>query len=221
MAARQLALPFAHRPEFTATPFLEAPSNAAALAWLRRPADWPTGRLALWGESGCGKTHLLQLWAARQGARWLVSPLLPLEETSGPLAIDDADDITDEATLLHTLNAAAEARVPVLLAGHAPPARWPVELPDLKSRLRAIVAVEILPAEDSLLQALFAQLLAERQLAVPQAVQDYVRLRLERTPASLREAAARLDRAALIAGHAVTRSLAAEVLAELACAEAQ
>jgi hypothetical protein len=38
---------------------------------------------------------------------------------------------------------------------------------------------------------------------------------LPRTPAAIREAAARLDDAALASGRAVTRSLAATVLAEL------
>jgi chromosomal replication initiation ATPase DnaA len=38
-----------------------APSNGAALAWLERTADWPDHRLTLWGEPGCGKTHLLRL----------------------------------------------------------------------------------------------------------------------------------------------------------------
>ena len=216
MAARQLALPFAHRPEFATANFLEAPSNAAALAWLRRPADWASGRLALWGEGGCGKTHLLHLWASRQGGRYLVGPALRPTAIAAPLAIDDADAATDETTFLHVLNAAAEARMPVLLAAPTPPARWPVMLPDLASRLRASAAVGILPAEDSLLQALFAQLLASRQLVVSPAVQEFMRLRLIRTPAALREAVARLDRAALVAGRAVNRALATEVLAELA-----
>ena len=65
---RQLALPFPHAPHFRAEEFLAAASNADALAWLRDAASWPLGRLALWGPEGCGKTHLLHLWAERHGA---------------------------------------------------------------------------------------------------------------------------------------------------------
>ena len=72
---------------------------------------------------------------------------------------------TDETALLHLLNAAGEAGLPILLAAPAPPSRWPVRLPDLASRLRAITAVEIGPPEDALLRTLLARLLAERQLA--------------------------------------------------------
>jgi chromosomal replication initiation ATPase DnaA len=217
---RQLALPFAHRPEFGAADLLAAPSNADALAWLARTDTWPQRRLALWGEAGCGKTHLLNLWAARSGAALLFGPAVrPAPPPAGrPIAVDDAD-AADEHALLHLLNTAAEDGQPVLLAARAPPARWPVALPDLASRLRAVTAVGIGPAEDDLLRALLARLLAERQLAVPAAVQDWLLLRLPRTPAALRAAAARLDRAALATGRPVTRPLAAAVLGDLVAGE--
>ncbi len=211
----QLPLPFVHRAEFVDDLF-QAASNEDALTWSSRPQDWPCGRLAIWGAEGCGKTHLLHLWASRVGARYLCGPVLRAEMPATRLAIDDADAVPDASVLLHILNAAVEARLPVLLAARLPPGRWPVELPDLASRLRATMAVEIGPAEDTLLQALFARLLSERQIAVRPCLQDWIRLRLPRTPAALREAAAQLDRAALVAGRAITRSLAVAVLEKLA-----
>ncbi len=215
----QFALPFVHRLGFAAVDFLEAPSNAAALSWLARTGDWPTGRLALWGAAGCGKTHLLHLWSARNGAQLVAGPTLTELPPATSLAIDDADAVSDEAVLLHTLNAAAEARRPVLIAARLPPARWKTRLPDLGSRLRAVTAVEIRPAEDSLLRALLARLLAERQMTVAPAVQDWLLLHLPRLPAALHEAVARLDRASLSAGSGVTRSLARRVLDDLFSAE--
>ena len=211
---RQLPLPFDHQPHYAAVDLFEGPSNAAALAWLGRTAAWPQLRLALWGAEGCGKTHMLHVWAARTGGTLLTGAALVGEPAppQGPLAIDDADTAR-ERPLLHLLNAAAEARQPVLLAGRAPPAHWPVALPDLASRLRAITAVEIGAADDGLLRALLARLLAERQLAVPEPLQDWLRLRLPRTAAAFRVVAARLDRAALASGRRVTRAMAAATLA--------
>ncbi|HTR17099.1 MAG TPA: chromosomal replication initiator DnaA [Acetobacteraceae bacterium] len=217
-AMRQLALPFRHAPLFSAADYLPAESNAEALAWLARPASWPGHRLALWGEEGSGKTHLLHAWAERNAATLLpgemVRGLVPLPEGGG-VAVDDADAAPEPTALLHLLNAAAEAGLPVLLAGREPPARWPVPLPDLASRLRATTAVRLRPPEETLLRALFARLLAERQLTVPPALQDWLLPRLPRTGAALREAAARLDRAALASGGRVTRPLAAAVLADM------
>ncbi|HUB11445.1 MAG TPA: chromosomal replication initiator DnaA [Acetobacteraceae bacterium] len=218
MTRDQLPLPFPHRPSYAAADFLAAPSNEAALTWLDRTEDWPDHRLALWGASGCGKTHLLTLWSGRRGARLLPgSALSMLPEPPSPagIALDDAEALADEAALLHLLNAAREAAVPVLLAARTPPARWPVRLPDLASRLRAITAVEILPPEDSLLRALLLRLLADRQLAMGPGLQDWLLLRVPRSPAALCEAVARLDRAALAAGGAVTRAIASAVVAEM------
>jgi len=214
---RQLPLPFPHAPDFDRAAFLEAPSNAEALAWLDRPASWPQHRLALWGEAGSGKSHLLHRWARRHGARLLHGPSLALtpEPPTGPLAVDDAD-LAGERPLLHLLNAAAEAGYPLVFAGRAAPARWAVALPDLASRLRATLAVKILPAEEALLRGLLTALFADRQLPVAEPVQDFLLLHLPRDPAALREAAARLDRLALAAGGRITRPLAAMVVAEIA-----
>jgi chromosomal replication initiation ATPase DnaA len=217
-AGRQLALPFAAAPDYAGAEFFAAPSNAAARAWLARTADWPGGRLLLWGEAGCGKTHLLHRWAARRGAPLIQGEALrglPAPPPAAGIAIDDADNMGEEAALLHLLNAAAERGAPALLSARTPPARWAIRLPDLASRLRATAAVEIGRAEDSLLRALFARLLADRQMVVAEPVQEWLLLRLPRTPAALRAAAARLDRVALAAGRPVTRALAAVALADL------
>lgn len=213
---RQLALPFAHMPHYESADLIESACNEVSLAWLRRTEDWPDRRLALAGAEGSGKTHMLHVWARREGGTLLPGLALvgePFPPTR-PIAVDDAD-MARERPLLHLLNAAAEARLPVVLAGRTPPARWPVALPDLASRLRSILAVQIGPADDRLLRALLARLLAERQLQVPEAVQDWLLARLPRTPAALREAAARLDRAALASGRRIGRAAAAAVLASL------
>ncbi len=212
----QLTLPFPLTQRFTAADFLEAPCNTAALTWLGRTQDWPNGRLAIWGEAGNGKTHLLHLWAERSGAiLWHGPSLHGLPEL--PLvgiALDDADATEDEAALLHLLNAANEAGLLLLLAGRTPPSRWETQLPDLASRLRAIATVEIGAPDDELLRALLNRLARQRQLVVSETVQEWLLRRLPRTPAALREAMARLDEAALASGSAITRALAASVLAE-------
>jgi chromosomal replication initiation ATPase DnaA len=59
---------------------------------------------------------------------------------------------------------------------------------------------------------LLMHLLADRQLAVPETVQEWMLRRLPRSPAALRTAVALLDRASLERGRTVTTSFAAQVL---------
>lgn len=209
----QLALPFGHTPVY-GPDFLADESNADAIAWLAR-TDWPQARLALWGAPGVGKTHLLRAWATRTGASVLDGAGLRFEPVLAPLAIDDANRAPEEP-LLHMLNAATEAGRAVLLAAREPPARWMVALPDLASRLRTIVSVRIDEPNDMLLCALLARLLSERQLAVPQALQDYLLLRLPRTAGAIREATLRIDQTCFKAGKAPSRAMMKDIAEALA-----
>jgi len=220
-AARQPSLPLFHGPRFTAADFRQAPSNAEALTWLDRTGDWPNGRLALWGVARCGKTHLLHMWADHMGAAlWHGPGLRGLPELPPRgIALDDADATVDEAALFHLLNATAEAGQPLLLASRAAPARWPVKLPDLASRLRAITAVQIGDPEDALLRAVLPRLLADRLIRLPEPVLNWLLNHLPRTPAMLGEAVARLDAVSLEQHRDITLPMVREVLAELLSAE--
>lgn len=211
---RQAALPFVHEPAYDPGAFVNDASNEEARAWLG--AEWPSGRLALWGAAGSGKTHLLNVWAASCSATILFGPQLAIGlPGSGAIALDDADR-SDERALFHLLNSAAEAGSRVLLAARHAPSRWPTRLPDLASRLRALPAVELAPPGDDMLRTLFASLLAQRQLAVAEPLQRWLMLRLPRDPAALREAAARLDAATLETGRSVTQAVVAQIAIEIA-----
>jgi chromosomal replication initiation ATPase DnaA len=213
----QLTLSIFPGPRFAAADFCPAPSNADACAWLRRTAEWPNHRLALWGEAGRGKTHLLHIWGERThaelrtGAELSGLPDIP----AAGIALDEADAVADESALLHLLNAAGEAGLPVLLAARLPPARWAAHLPDLASRLRAMTAVEIGPPEDTLLRALLARLLADRQLRLPEPTQEWLVRRLPRSAAALLDAVERLDAVALDQHRNITVPFAARVLADV------
>jgi chromosomal replication initiation ATPase DnaA len=216
----QLPLPFEHQPRFDARDFIPACSNQEALAWL--DSDWPERRLGLFGPAGCGKSHLLHIWAQRTGAVLLSGPALADLDgmpRHGGVALDDGDMVRDETLLFHLLNTARDRELRVLLSGRSAPSRWPVHLPDLSSRLRAIATVEIHAPDDALLAALLMRLIADRQLSVSKAVQDWLLLRLPRSPGALREAVARLDRESMATGAAITQRLAARMLKDFLIAD--
>ena len=213
--ASQLLLPFADEPAYAESDFIHAESNAAARAWIARPDEWPDRRLAIWGDAGCGKTHLMHIWAARVGASIHAGAVLrglPERLPAGGIGIDDVDTVRDEIALFHWLNAARDAGVPVMVASRVPPARLPIRLPDLVSRLRAFTAVGIDPPEDDLLRGLLAHLLSDRQWRLDVDVQQRILPLLPRQPARLREVVARLDRTQLAAGGRVTVGLVKAVL---------
>jgi DnaA regulatory inactivator Hda len=216
--AAQLLLDLPPRRSFGRDDFLESASNKAALAWIERWPDWPSRALLLHGPEGCGKTHLVHIWRARAAAALVAgehseAAALPhlLEEASGRIAVDDAERIPEEA-LLHLYNACLEAGGSLLVTARAPAGAWPVELSDLRSRLRALPAVAVEAPDDPLLAALLVKQFADRQLRVGPEVIAYLVARMERSAAAAATIAARLDTASLQDRRPVTIPLARRVL---------
>jgi chromosomal replication initiation ATPase DnaA len=216
--AAQLFLDLPPRQSFGRDDYLESASNKAALAWIERWPDWPAGALLLHGPEGCGKTHLAHIWRARAAAALVPGSLSAettvsrlLEEGRGRIAVDDAERIAEEA-LLHLHNACLEAGGSLLLTARAPALAWPVELPDLRSRLRALPAVAVGAPDDPLLAALLVKQFADRQLRVGPEVIAYLVARMERSAAAAATIAARLDTASLQDRRPVTIPLARRVL---------
>ncbi|MAG95381.1 MAG: DnaA/Hda family protein [Alphaproteobacteria bacterium] len=221
----QLAFDLAQRPALGAEDFLVAESNAEAVSWLDRWPDWPGRALALHGPPGSGKSHLVHVWQAATGGTLLNHEDVAAArgDLMGPgataVALDDADRAPQNEALLHLYNGIVEAGGTLLLTGQTPPARWEVALADLRSRLRAIPAVAVLPPDDALLAALLVKLFADRQLRVAVDLVHYLVGRLERSPDAARRAVVALDEGALAKGREITVPLAREVLFSKARAE--
>lgn len=215
---RQLALPFDEPDQFAAADFIEAPSNHAARAALAAPEAWVNGRLVLWGDRGCGKTHLARIWATEHGADIVQAGQLraPAPSAGRGLLIENFDMMAAPLALLATLERANVAGQPVLLTGRAPPARLAVDPADLASRLRASLTIRIEPAEPALLETMLIKLVSARQLTLPAGLSVFLLSRLPRRPAALREAIARLDRYSLALGTGPSRRIAERLFAELA-----
>ena len=217
LAPDQLLLPIAHEPAFSRADFVVAPSNEAAVLLIDSWPDWSFGRSAvLVGPEASGKSHLARIFSARSGAE--IVPAASLDETTGggfgrrALVIEDVEAICDERSMLHCINALAEARGFLLLTAREPPPHWPIKLPDLASRLRQMLAVEIAAPEDALVGALLVKLFADRQVGVSPDVVRYLAARIERSHAGIQSIVERLDRAALKSGRSVSLALARAVL---------
>jgi len=214
---RQLAFALPHAESFTRDNFLEGPANAAGLALVDSWPDWPNRIMLLVGPEGSGKSHLAAIWAEQAGARStsahaLTAAAVPGALATGALVVDDLKSDVDERALFHLLNLAREDEAFVMITAQLSPSALQIELRDLRSRLRAIPTVSLLPPDDQLFRALIVKFCTDRQLAVDEAVVSYLTTRIERSYAAVRQAVELLDAEALRLGRPVTRALAAELL---------
>ncbi len=216
----QLTLDLGVRTAYGLEDFIVADSNRAAVAWVDSWPGWPSGALAIAGPAGSGKTHLCQVWCRRSGAQAIdqaaLGRLTPPELVgdAAALLLDDLREPVPERPLLHLLNHLAEQRRDLLIAAREPPARWRVELPDLRSRLAALPAVAIGAPDDGLLGAVIAKLFRDRQLQVSAEVVDYLLPRMERSLIAAQRLVTALDGAALAGRCSVNIKLARAILAD-------
>lgn len=218
----QLPLDLGHLPALGREDFLVAASNQGAVQWLERWPNWPQAALALYGPAGAGKTHLAHVFAARVRATGaapaLIEPaslridIVPaLIGAAHAVIVDDANRASERA-LLHLYNLLVERRGHLLIVAQPPPSRWPIALPDLRSRLLAAPAVPLSPPDDALLGAVLIKLFADRQVTVAADVIAYLVPRIERSFAAARATATALDAAALAEKRPITVPLARSVL---------
>jgi chromosomal replication initiation ATPase DnaA len=212
----QLALSLDHAESYAREDFLSGPCNEAAFGLIDCWPDWPANAVALVGPEGSGKTHLATIWAAAAGARVISAHALDEAAlrsalATGALLVEDAGLTLDERALFHLINLAREDGAYLLFTARLAPSAWPVSIPDVMSRLRAMPVVTLEAPDDAMLRAVIVKLAADRQLAIDESVVRYLSTRIERSFAAARAAVIALDNEALRRGRPPTRALAAEM----------
>lgn len=193
--------------------FIPSSCNAEGRAALEAWASWPGGKLALVGPEGSGKSHLAAAWAEKVGAQVIGpdSPAPPSLAPAGPVLLEDADRRPADETLFHLIER-ADANAPLLMTARAAPRAWSTDLPDLRSRLNALMVAELQSPDDVVLEAMLDGLFRERNIRAKKTVLDYLVRRIERSARAARAAVERLDEAAAAERRNITPQLAREVL---------
>ncbi|MEK9745874.1 MAG: hypothetical protein VW499_07430, partial [Candidatus Puniceispirillum sp.] len=170
------------------------------------------------GPTGAGKSHLATIWQDR------VTNVIMLDGLGDAASFVDGgfyvlDHIQpsaawDEEALFHLFNHCRHSGG-LLLLSDQPVGQMGWQLPDLRSRLRAVTVVEIDLPDDYLLSALLAQYFTERQLVLPPAVLTYLVGRMERSFAAVQRVGAALDARSIAEKRPLSVALARSVLEDL------
>jgi DnaA family protein len=177
------------------------------------------------GESGLGKSHLLQaLCHAADDALYLplselldMPPMALLEGTEGAavLALDELQAIEGhrdwQEALFHLYNRAQQSHTRLVIASRSAPAQISELLPDLRSRLEQLPTFLLPRFSEAELEALLGLRAGQRGLELSAEVRSYMLRRGPRDPQSLMALLERLDQAALALQRAITIPLLKEL----------
>lgn len=216
--AQQLTLDFPHRPALGAEDFFVSSSNRAAVELIDNWPNWPNLVMYLEGSNSSGKSHLAHVWqvaskAVIVSADSLSRAQLQLLNIGQPLVIEDMDrGIIDEHALFHLINLSKEHEFHLLFTGAVAPGRLEIELPDLRSRMRAMAVVQIDAPDEMLLRTMLIKQFEDRQLDVSPNLIEYILPRMERSFSGLMQLTTQLDQLSLSTGRKITRQFAGEVL---------
>ena len=172
----------------------------------------------LWGEPGCGKTHLLRACVQAAAsldreARYLARGEPLPERLPQLLAVDDVQalDAEGQVALFNLINLAREGAGRIVAAGDTPPARLGLR-PDLTTRLGSGLVYAIhRPSEAERAAALHARAEA-RGMRLPEEVVSYMLNHCRRDLPGLLATVDALDAYSLSLKRAVTLPLLREML---------
>lgn len=219
LASPQLTLDFQHRPAHGLENFFVSNSNRAAIELIDQWPNWPAPAMFLQGPVGSGKSHLAHVWQMASDAKLVKasdftrSDIVEGDDEISSMVIEDLDEgINDEQALFHLINLAKEKGFHLLFTAVSGPGQIEIELPDLRSRIRALAVVRIEAPDDLLLRFMLLKQFEDRQLEVNPQLIEYILPRMERSFEGVGLAVERIDKAALATGRKLTRQFVGEIL---------
>ena len=206
--------------------FFVTQANDLAYGWVQKWPDWPAPyhSINIWGPTGCGKTHLSDIFATKLQCQKL-DKLSHFNREDfvafdgfilDNVTADEAPHLWDDEALFHLMNYLAETGKSVLITSQQPVSQMTWRLPDTASRLRAIPAQEVSLPDDELLAALLDQYFLNRQCQVAEPAMRYILARVERSYEAVAEIAQAIDKASLAEKKPVTMALVRSLFKEMA-----
>ncbi|TAN50667.1 MAG: DnaA regulatory inactivator Hda [Methylococcaceae bacterium] len=217
----QVPLPFHLDPEQSFAAYV-AGSNSTVLAALQATATGSGDALVyLWGESGLGKSHLLNACCQAAQAAGRRSACLPLRElcAHGPalldgmesmdlLCLDDVQAIAGnrdwELALFHLYNRLRDNGKYLIVTADTVPPSLRIELADLRSRLAWGLTLRLHPLTDEDKLAALTQRARQLGMRISPKVGNYLLAHCQRDWPSLCRLLAGLDQATLAAQRRLT-----------------
>ena len=193
---RQLPLDLDATDRWSRDTFVADAALTNVLDVVLAPQAWIAPHLVLLGAEGSGKTHIGHMFADTQDGVYLPASRTFTLDTGAledrPYVVDDAETAS-QPTLFHLSNHATRTNQPLLLLTRTQPRAWPIEVPDLASRLYAMRMLAIPEPDEALLRDILLRLFARRAISPSSDAVDYLMLRIDRSVGAIQKTVTELE----------------------------
>ena len=194
----QLLLNFNHKQNFNYNDFYVSKSNFYAFKLIDSWPKWEKKILNIYGETGCGKSHLSQIFISKHKAKLfrenqLDDDLLLKLKLYENLILDEFENRTDENLLYSLFNLVEQDNKFLIINSKKPIIQKDFLLKDLKSRVKNCLLAEIKMPDDELIFALLLKNFSDKQISIDKKIIDYIVKRIDRSYRKISEFIYKLD----------------------------
>lgn len=201
----QTTLNFKHNENYDKGNFLPSRNNEVAFNWINSFPNWKGQKISIiYGNPGCGKTHLGKIWQEKSNAIQLdkksnLEEILDKYSKGENIFIDDYDKLNLDDKFLYNLYNFSKEELSgyVLITASKRPMDWDIVLADAKSRLMSLNSISIEEPDDFLLSGMLVKLFSDRQLQITPEIINYMLLRMGRSFAGTIELVKKIDNLSL------------------------
>ncbi len=143
--------------------------------------------ICIYGEPGCGKTHLFQGFAKEYNLAYTTANQAlttnPWDWIYGEqqiLILDDAHKVEDDVWWFHLYNLVKEQNKLLIIGTTKPPSMWPAKLADWRSRLATFISAEMHNPDDDTLKRVLTKIWKDKGIVVDSAILEYLSRRIDR-----------------------------------------
>ncbi len=218
--SEQLIFNFPFKKNYLKQDFYVSKNNFNAYKLIESWPKWPSRLINIFGPTGCGKTHLVNILKSKIqsiiiSSNKISEEILKIYKTKECLIIDDFENNIDEKTLYSIINQAYQDNKYLIISSPISIKKFETKLLDLKSRFSSFIDIGIDLPTDDLIRVILTKNFSDKQIQVSQKNIEYILKNIERSYEKINSFSNSIDSLSLTKAQPIKLNLIKKVLNEI------
>ena len=214
----QLIFKFPFKIRYYEQDFYVSSNNFSAYKLIESWPNWPGKWLNIFGDPGCGKTHLSKILEKKikkikiLDAENINNDIVPILNQLECLIIDNYKNNIKEELLYSILNQSKQLEKYIVINSIKPISKMNLEIKDLQSRVNSFVFIGIDLPTDELLKVIISKSFSEKQININPKISEYILKNVDRSYEEMFKFIKDVDDLSLSTGKSININLIKKVL---------